>query len=90
MKIGKKVVNNFGLPPIIAEIGSNHNGSIDLALETIDVAVDAGVDGVKFQHFDLSLFADCCYEDDARRVVLMEKNSVLEQKVVPRALQELF
>jgi N,N'-diacetyllegionaminate synthase len=36
---------------IIAEAGVNHNGSIDLAKQLIDVAVDAGVDAVKFQTF---------------------------------------
>ncbi len=34
---------------IIAEIGINHNGSIDIAKELINVAVDAGADAVKFQ-----------------------------------------
>tara|TARA_A100001015_G_C15041434_1_gene739913 strand:+ start:1705 stop:3951 length:2247 start_codon:yes stop_codon:yes gene_type:complete len=34
---------------IIAEIGNNHNGSIDLAIELIDLAVEAGADCVKFQ-----------------------------------------
>jgi len=34
---------------IIAEIGINHNGSIDNALEMIDVAANAGCDAVKFQ-----------------------------------------
>ena len=36
---------------IIAEAGVNHNGSVRLAKELIDVAVDAGVDAVKFQTF---------------------------------------
>lgn len=36
---------------IIAEIGVNHNGSIDLAKELIDVASEAGSDAVKFQTF---------------------------------------
>ncbi len=36
---------------IIAEAGVNHNGSIDLAKQLIDVAVEAGVDAVKFQTF---------------------------------------
>ena len=34
---------------IIAEIGVNHNGKIDLAYEMIDIASNAGVDMVKFQ-----------------------------------------
>jgi len=36
---------------IIAEAGVNHNGSIDLAKQLIDVAVDAGVDVIKFQTY---------------------------------------
>ncbi len=34
---------------IIAEIGLNHNGSLDIALQLIDEAVKAGCDAVKFQ-----------------------------------------
>lgn len=34
---------------IIAEIGINHNGSLDLAKQLIDAAKDAGCDAVKFQ-----------------------------------------
>ena len=39
---------------IIAEIGNNHNGSFDRAIRMIDLAIDAGVDCVKFQmrHLD--------------------------------------
>ncbi|NQV78121.1 MAG: N-acetylneuraminate synthase family protein, partial [Lutibacter sp.] len=36
---------------IIAEAGVNHNGDIELAKKLIDVAVEAGVDYVKFQTF---------------------------------------
>jgi N,N'-diacetyllegionaminate synthase len=36
---------------IIAEAGVNHNGSIDLAKQMIDVALEAGADAVKFQTF---------------------------------------
>jgi len=36
---------------IIAEAGVNHNGSLDLALQMIDVAAEAGVDAIKFQTF---------------------------------------
>ena len=39
---------------VIAEIGNNHNGSFDRAIEMIDLAVDMGADCVKFQmrHLD--------------------------------------
>jgi N-acetylneuraminate synthase len=36
---------------IIAEAGVNHNGSLDMAKDLIDVAVEAGADAVKFQTF---------------------------------------
>ena len=36
---------------IIAEAGVNHNGNLETAKRLIDVAVDAGVDYVKFQSF---------------------------------------
>jgi len=47
---------------IIAEAGVNHNGSIDLARQMIEVAAEAGVDAVKFQTFKaekvISQYAD--------------------------------
>ena len=36
---------------IIAEAGVNHNGSLDMARQLVDVAADAGADAVKFQTF---------------------------------------
>ena len=47
--IGHKPVGE-GYPVfVVAEIGINHNGSLDLAKQLIDGAADAGVDAVKFQ-----------------------------------------
>jgi N-acetylneuraminate synthase len=36
---------------IIAEAGVNHNGSLDLAFDLVDAAVNAGVNAVKFQTY---------------------------------------
>ncbi len=36
-------------PFLIAEIGINHNGSLNLAKKLIDMAKDCGFDAVKFQ-----------------------------------------
>ena len=36
---------------VIAEAGVNHNGSIELAYQLIDEAVNDGADAVKFQSF---------------------------------------
>jgi N,N'-diacetyllegionaminate synthase len=49
--IGKKSVGADSPCFIIAEAGVNHNGSIEIAKRLIDVAIEAGVDAVKFQTF---------------------------------------
>jgi len=49
INVNGKMINNFAKPFIIAEIGANHNGDMDLAKKLIDVAVECGVDAVKFQ-----------------------------------------
>ncbi len=49
-------------PYIIAEIGSNHNGSIRKAKEIIDLAKKAGCNAVKFQSFQNDLFCEEFYE----------------------------
>ena len=36
---------------IVAEVGINHNGDLDLARRMIDAAADAGVDAVKLQNY---------------------------------------
>ena len=49
VRIADKIVGD-GYPCfIIAEIGINHNGSVDLAKKMIDIAVTTGCDAVKFQ-----------------------------------------
>lgn len=47
--IGNKKISDDAPCFIIAEIGINHNGSVDLAKKMIDEAVMAGCDAVKFQ-----------------------------------------
>jgi len=49
MKLGNREVKDFGVPYIIAEIGANHNGDMDLARRMIDAAKACGCDAVKFQ-----------------------------------------
>ena len=49
--IENRIVSKTSPVFIIAEAGVNHNGNIKLAKEMIDVAVEAGVDAVKFQSF---------------------------------------
>ena len=49
VKIGGRLVGDDQPCFIVAEIGINHNGDIDLAKRLISVAVAAGCDAVKFQ-----------------------------------------
>ncbi len=49
IQIGDRKVGPGHPTYIIAEIGINHNGSVDIAKLLIDAAVKAGVDAVKFQ-----------------------------------------
>jgi len=56
---------------IIAEAGVNHNGDILTAKKLIDVAVDAGVDYVKFQTFK----ADKLVSKLAKKAIYQESNT---------------
>jgi N-acetylneuraminate synthase len=49
VRLGSKVVGPGKPCYVIAEIGINHNGDIDLAKKLINVASGAGCDAVKFQ-----------------------------------------
>ncbi|GAA2992880.1 N-acetylneuraminate synthase [Microbacterium terrae] len=49
VSIGSRVIGGGRPAYVIAEIGLNHNGDVDVAKRLIDVAADAGADAVKFQ-----------------------------------------
>jgi N-acetylneuraminate synthase len=49
VKIGNKIVGDGHPCYVVAEIGINHNGDVDLAKRLISVAIAAGCDAVKFQ-----------------------------------------
>jgi N-acetylneuraminate synthase len=49
IRLGSKVIGPGKPCYVVAEIGINHNGDIDLAKKLINVALGAGCDAVKFQ-----------------------------------------
>lgn len=49
IKFGNRMVGDGYPAYIIAEVGINHNGDIEIARKIIDAAVHAGADAVKFQ-----------------------------------------
>ena len=65
IKIGDRLVGDGQPTYVIAEIGVNHNGLLDLALKLIDIAVDAGADAVKFQKRNLNNLYAKKYLDNA-------------------------
>ena len=50
IKLGNKTIDNNSLY-FIADIGANHNGSLEKAIELIHLAKKAGADAAKFQNF---------------------------------------
>jgi sialic acid synthase SpsE len=61
---------------VVAEIGSNHNQSLDLAYETINAAADSGADAVKFQ----SIKIEELYFNPAKNTRELHKKIDLDEK----------
>ncbi len=55
VKVGSKLVSEISPTYMIAEIGINHNGDLEIAKKLIDEAVKAGFDAVKFQKRTLKI-----------------------------------
>jgi len=85
-----------GLPTfIVAEIGINHNGSLEIAKELIDAAAEAGCQAVKFQKRTVPVVyseADLAKPRAVDRSVLENaiKRGVLSPKAVQRLQQSDF
>jgi N,N'-diacetyllegionaminate synthase len=54
VSLGNVSVGEGLSPYIVAEVGSNHNGDMDLCRQLIDAAADAGAHAVKFQSWSES------------------------------------
>jgi len=54
INLGNRVIQDYKEPYIIAEIGANHNGDMDLAKKMITSAKECGADAVKFQSWSPS------------------------------------
>ena len=54
ISIGNKTISPNSRVFIIGEAGVNHGGDINVAKQLVDIAVEAGVDAVKFQAFRTS------------------------------------
>lgn len=64
MKIGDFDLKNDNSVFIIAELSANHNGSLEVALETIRAAKRAGADCIKLQTYTSDTMTIDCNKDD--------------------------
>lgn len=64
MKIGNVVIDKNAPVFIIAELSANHNGSLEVALETVRAAKRAGADCVKLQTYTADTITLDCDADD--------------------------
>lgn len=51
IKLGRKIISQNGAPYFIADIGANHDGSLERAFKLIELAKESGADAAKFQNF---------------------------------------
>ena len=51
LTLGNKTIYSNCYPYIIAEIGVNHEGSMDIAKRLIDEACEGGAHAIKFQSY---------------------------------------
>ena len=49
VKVGSRLIGSTFPTYVVAEIGINHNGSLETAKTLVDVAAEAGCDAVKLQ-----------------------------------------
>ncbi len=52
LKVGDRCIGPDEPPYVIAELGVNHDGSLQRGLELVDAAHDAGADAIKLQWFE--------------------------------------
>ena len=57
IKLGKRFIDNNSDPYIIAEVGVNHEGSFEQAVDLINLAKEGGADAVKFQSYKAETLA---------------------------------
>jgi pseudaminic acid synthase len=86
MKIGNFTINETSKVFIIAELSANHNGSIEVAIETIKAAKRAGADCIKLQTYR----ADTITIDSKKNDFLINSGSIWDGRNLFELYQEAF
>ena len=86
MKIGNRILNDKSKCFIIAELSANHNGSIDIALETVRAAKRAGADCIKIQTYT----ADTLTIDSKKDDFIINSGSIWDGKNYYELYKEAF
>ena len=88
--INNTIISNQSEPFFIAEIGNNHNGSLEFGKELVDLAIQSGADAVKFQfrYLDELYGKNSSESDDVG--VEYTKNLLSEVNLSPEDMHELI
>lgn len=78
VRIGNKTIGDGHPCFVIAEIGINHNGSLEIAKKLIDAAVESGCDAVKFQKRTIEVVYTAAELAKARESVFGSTNGDLK------------
>jgi len=79
VKINERYVGSFEPVYIVAEIGINHNGDLNIAKQLIDLAAEYGCDAVKFQKRTISTVYRSGELDQYRESVFGTSNRQLKE-----------
>jgi pseudaminic acid synthase len=86
MKIGLFEINKQSGVFIIAELSANHNGSLDVAIDTIKAVKRAGADAIKLQTYTAdTLTIDCDKKD-----FVIRSNSIWDGRTFYELYQEAY
>jgi N-acetylneuraminate synthase/N,N'-diacetyllegionaminate synthase len=83
MRIGTREIDLDHPPYIIAELGVNHDGSVERAMQMVDGAQRAGADAIKLQLFD----ADLLLSKAAKLAVYQKRSGADDPLEMLRRLQ---
>jgi pseudaminic acid synthase len=86
MKIGSFEINKQSGVFIIAELSANHNGSLEVAIETIKAAKRAGADAIKLQTYTADTLTIDCDKDD----FVLRSNSIWDGRTFYNLYQEAY